>query len=152
MFPLLAGVTSNNFCWLARSYLGLQAIAHWVQRHAGGLFFNQVFDRHYPGDRVVLGDSQMPDTFIFHKLIQNKEAHLSELDTILKEVERKIDGFYNGEDQMSILDIMLASHIWGMYVFPEFQFSPKLHDYLQRVKALCHFEYHEDFWSDSFNQ
>ena len=23
IFPLLAGVTSNNFCWLARSYLGL---------------------------------------------------------------------------------------------------------------------------------
>ncbi len=88
----------------------------------------------------------------FHKLIQNKEAHLSELKTILDEIENHIDGFYKGAQEMSILDIILASHIWGMYVFPEFQFTPKLHDYLQRVKALCHFEYHEDFWSDEFNQ
>ena len=35
IFPLLAGVTSNSFCWLARSYLGLTSYAHWVQRHAG---------------------------------------------------------------------------------------------------------------------
>ena len=26
IFPLLAGVTSNNFCWLARSYLGLKLL------------------------------------------------------------------------------------------------------------------------------
>ncbi len=84
----------------------------------------------------------------FHKLIQNKQQFLDELAPLLIELESKIGPFYNQAQELTIWDIMVASHIWGMYVFPEFQFSPKLHDYLQTVAKLCRFNYHEDFWRD----
>ena len=33
------------------------------------LFIYKIFERHYPRDQVVLGDSQMADTFALHELI-----------------------------------------------------------------------------------
>jgi len=84
----------------------------------------------------------------FNKIIQNKQDHLNQLAPLLEELEQKIGPYYNKALNFSILDIMVASHVWGLYIFPEFQFSPALHDYLQRVKELCHFNYHEDFWRD----
>lgn len=84
----------------------------------------------------------------FNKLAQKKEQFLSELSPLLDELEAKIRPFYDDAKELSIFDIMIASHIWGMYVFPEFQFSPKVHAYLQRIKQQCNFNYHEDFWRD----
>jgi glutaredoxin 2 len=82
----------------------------------------------------------------FKELIQKKEGFLKALNKTLLEVEPKLLPFYESET-LGIRDIMLASHLWGMYIFPEFQFSAKVHSYLQEVKKLTHFEYHEDFWS-----
>lgn len=82
----------------------------------------------------------------FKKLIQEKERYLTGLEKTLKEVEAKLSPYYESSS-FGIRDIMLASHLWGMYIFPEFQFSEKLHHYLQDVKAKTHFEYHEDFWN-----
>ncbi len=85
----------------------------------------------------------------FHLLIQNKEHYLKKLDISLLRLENEIQdkNYYTGS-QLSILDIVIASHLWGMYIFPEFQFSPKIHSYLQRVKTKCNFNYHEDFWKN----
>lgn len=47
---------------------------------------------------------------------------------------------------LDLNDILLASHLWGMYIVPEFQFSDKIHHYLQSVGRTCKFNYHEDFW------
>ncbi len=82
----------------------------------------------------------------FKKLIQDKEIYLLGLEKTLLEVETKLTPFYKG-DKLTITDIMLASHLWGMYIFPEFQFSTKMHSYLQEVKKQTSFEYHEDFWN-----
>ena len=87
----------------------------------------------------------------FFKLMQNKKEYLDQLAPLLQELESKIDSFYESET-LTIFDVMIASQIWGMYVFPEFQFSEKLHSYLQRVGQLCSFDYHEDFWSDEANE
>lgn len=81
----------------------------------------------------------------FNELVQKQNQFLTELYPILREAEEKISPYWLGSE-LSIFDIMLASHLWGMYVYPEFQFSPKLHNYLQDIKKLCHFNYHEDFW------
>lgn len=81
----------------------------------------------------------------FKNIIQNKEKYLKSLNEKLLKIENELSQFYQG-DTFSILDIMLASHLWGMYIFPEFQFSEKIHTYLQRVKKLCNFDYHEDYW------
>lgn len=67
-----------------------------------------------------------------HEYIENKlSAHITK--------------FYES-NEISIVDIMIASHLWGLYMVPEFQFSPKIHKYLQTVKELTSFNYQEDIW------
>lgn len=83
----------------------------------------------------------------FAKLMHKKETFIHELDLILANLENDLKPFYKNEE-MTILDIALAAHLWGMYIFPEFQFSPKMHNYLQRVKRQCAFDYHRDFWKE----
>lgn len=81
----------------------------------------------------------------FEVLIKNRALFEKELNECLSKVENDITDFYKSKS-LSLYDIVLASHLWGMYIVPEFQFSPKLHSYLQKVKSLCKFEYHEDLW------
>lgn len=83
----------------------------------------------------------------FHKLIQNRHEFLDKLELILTDLEQELTPFYKSET-MTIADIAIASHLWGMYIFPEFQFSPKVHQYLQEIRKQCHFDYHEDFWKE----
>ena len=83
----------------------------------------------------------------FYKLIQNKDQFINGLNQTLEEMEKNLVPFYSSND-FSIIDIMIASHLWGMYVFPEFQFSPKMNQYLQSIRLKCHFDYHQDFWKD----
>ena len=81
----------------------------------------------------------------FKNLIHQKEEFIAELDLILAGLENDLRPFYKN-NEMTILDIALAAHLWGMYIFPEFQFSPKIHQYLQKIKRQCAFDYHADFW------
>lgn len=81
----------------------------------------------------------------FHLLIQNKDQYINSLNAILLKLENDLSPFYKCQ-QMTIVDIMIASHLWGMYIFPEFQFSEKIHHYLQAIKTNCQFNYHQDFW------
>lgn len=81
----------------------------------------------------------------FKNLIKEKDKFLASLSTTLSEVEKDIDEFYKS-GSLTILDICLASHLWGMFIFPEFQFSDKIYDYLMRVKEKTNFDYHQDFW------
>ena len=83
----------------------------------------------------------------FNKLAQNKDAFISELDKTLNSLEKELSPFYQST-KLTIKDIMIASHLWGMYVFPEFRFSEKLNNYLQSISKACNFNYHEDFWRD----
>ncbi|AYF45236.1 glutaredoxin 2, C-terminal domain protein [Halobacteriovorax sp. BALOs_7] len=81
----------------------------------------------------------------FNTLAQNKQLFLKGLELNLGQLPSKLLPFYES-DKFTILDILLASHIWGMYIFPEYQFPPQIHIYLQKVKELTNFNYHDDFW------
>ena len=81
----------------------------------------------------------------FNLLMHNKKQFITGLNQTLAEVEKDITTFYQS-DELTINDICIAAHLWGMYIFPEFQFTEKMHNYLQRVKDLCVFDYHKDFW------
>ncbi len=82
----------------------------------------------------------------FNDLAKRSPEFLDELNKVLNGLENKLQPFYNSSE-LTILDIMLASHLWGLYVYPEFQFPPYLHNYLQSIKRKCAFDYHQDFWS-----
>lgn len=82
----------------------------------------------------------------FKELVKNQKQYIEEISPLLKQVEDKLGPFY-GSLEFTFDDILIAAHIWGLYVVPEFQFSPKMHQYLQNVKQICRFNYHQDFWS-----
>jgi len=83
----------------------------------------------------------------FNELIQNKASFLKELEPLMDELLSELDPYYKSP-VMTIFDIMIASHLWGLYVFPEFQFKKGVHTYLQDIKNQCAFDYHRDFFSE----
>lgn len=82
----------------------------------------------------------------FKDLVKNQASFVNELNPLLKTIEEKLSPFYESKF-FTLKDIVVAAHIWGLYTVPEFQFSPAVHAYLQKVKEVCQFNYHQDFWS-----
>ena len=82
----------------------------------------------------------------FEKLVQNKKKYQNELKQLISIVSAQLKPFYNS-GEFSLYDILLASHLWGMYIVPEFQFPKEVHKYLQKVGSLCDFDYHGDYWN-----
>lgn len=84
----------------------------------------------------------------FSQLIANRKKFEKDLEPLLVELETDLNPFWKSNN-LTLADIILASHLWGLYMLPEFQFSENTHTYLQAIKSKCHFNYHEDFWSRS---
>jgi glutaredoxin 2 len=82
----------------------------------------------------------------FKDLVCKQQEFKNQLDPLLHQIEKRLQPFYLSH-HFSVYDIMLASHLWGLYIVPEFQFSTQLNNYLQKIKNLCHFNYHQDFWN-----
>jgi glutaredoxin 2 len=82
----------------------------------------------------------------FKNLVHNQKSCAENLTKLLEtELVPELRPFFKS-DKFTIMDIMIASHLWGMYVVPEFRFSEAVNNYLQKVKAITHFNYHEDYW------
>ncbi len=81
----------------------------------------------------------------FKELLKNQKQYVDEMNQKLATVAKDLKPFYQSQE-FGLKDILIASHIWGLYVVPEFQFEPKVHEYLQRVKAICQFQYHQPYW------
>jgi len=81
----------------------------------------------------------------FKHLVWRRQEFEQPLQLFLKELELSLTPFYHSK-HFGIIDIMLAAHLWGLYIVPEFQFPIGIHNYLQKIKQLTHFNYHEDFW------
>jgi glutaredoxin 2 len=82
----------------------------------------------------------------FKQLVSNKEKYENELQLFLKEFECSLNPFWKS-NTFSINDILIASHLWGLYVVAEFQFPTSIHQYLMNVKKITHFSYHADYWT-----
>ena len=82
----------------------------------------------------------------FKDLVKKAPHFIEELAPLLKGLQERIHPYFES-DRIRITDIMIAAHLWGLYVVPEFQFPEKIHDYLQRIKQDCRFNYHQDYWS-----
>lgn len=81
----------------------------------------------------------------FKDLVKNQHTFIAKLEAEWPALEKDLKPFYKS-DFLTVKDILLAAHLWGLYVVPEFQFPPNIHAYLQAVKKKCRFNYHEDFW------
>ena len=70
-----------------------------------------------------------------------------------RELSTFLDSFpypdkYIKGDAFTILDIMVASHLYGIYTLIDFYVPKTVHSYLQKVKEICQFNYHSDFRAD----
>lgn len=81
----------------------------------------------------------------FLELVKNRDHFENELNPFLKQIEENLKPFYGG-NSISLYDVLIASHLWGLYCVPEFQFSPKINSYLQNLKKHSSFNYQSDLW------
>ena len=81
----------------------------------------------------------------FKDLVKNRMQFEQEMMKDLFVLNSDLRPFYKSST-FTVYDILLASHIWGLYVVPEFQFPEQVHTYLQKIKEVCSFKYHNDFW------
>ncbi len=81
----------------------------------------------------------------FKQLVRNQSNFIKQLEKSLSKLDGILTPFYRSP-VLTIYDILIASHLWGMYVVVGFQFSEKIHQYLQTIATECKFNYHEDFW------
>lgn len=82
----------------------------------------------------------------FKELVKKAPEYIQELNPLLKTLQEKIQPYFES-DRLRITDIMIAAHLWGLYIVPEFNFPDGIHQFLQRVKQDCRFNYHQDYWS-----
>jgi glutaredoxin 2 len=82
----------------------------------------------------------------FKILVHNRQKFEEEILRDLNDLTQNLRPFFHS-GSFGVYDILLAAHIWGLYVVPEFQFPEKIHQYLMKVKDTCYFNYHQDFWS-----
>ena len=82
----------------------------------------------------------------FVELVKNEGRFKKELIKFLEGMT--IPGEFIKGSKLSILDIMLASHLYGVYVLNDFSVPSNIHLYLQRVREICQFNYHEDYKVD----
>ena len=81
----------------------------------------------------------------FKELVKNREKFIQSLNIKLNSLDKMMTPYYKS-DKLTINDIAIASHLWGMYIVPEFQFSDRMNTYLMNIKSKCNFNYHEDYW------
>lgn len=81
----------------------------------------------------------------FANLVAQRSSYENQMMDFLAEFELSLRPHWMS-DKFSINDIIIASHLWGLYVVAEFQFPPKIHQYLMQIKTLTNFNYHQDFW------
>jgi glutaredoxin 2 len=125
---------TENFCLKLSQNVHNLAMPYWI--------FTPEFDNE---SRKYFIEKKSKKRGPFNKLVHNKDIFISELNNDLKVLEQNLNPFYKSQT-FTFNDIQIASFLWGMYVVPEFQFSEKVHNYLQNIGNLCNFNYHKDFW------
>jgi glutaredoxin 2 len=84
----------------------------------------------------------------FSQLVQRRSEFEATLNLEWPKLEKELMPFYQS-DKFGLKDILLAAHLWGLYIVPEFKFPEKIDHYLRQVKLICNFNYHEDFWRET---
>ena len=83
----------------------------------------------------------------FKELAKNRNHFEEQIIKDLKYFESNLTPWYKSEE-FTLADIMVAAHLWGLFVVPEFRFSDKMHSYLMAVKSKTKFDYHAPFWAN----
>ncbi len=83
----------------------------------------------------------------FKDLAKNRKSFEVPIQKDLSDFESNLTPWFKS-DEFTLADIMVAAHLWGLFVVPEFRFSDKMHSYLMAVKSKTKFDYHAPFWAN----
>lgn len=88
----------------------------------------------------------------FNLLVKNKNLFTNNLNELFNEILPFFKPFYLSEN-FGIADIMIYSHLVGLYVVPGFHFPERIVEFMKSIEKVTSFSYHEDFWrtNESFN-
>lgn len=82
----------------------------------------------------------------FHLLVEKRKEFISDINLIIKtELYKNLIPFFQSE-KFTLVDLIIASHLWGLYLAYDFRISDKLHNYLQEIRNICNFNYDNDLW------
>jgi glutaredoxin 2 len=98
-----------------------------------------------PASRAYFQQKKEAKRGPFKLLVQQRDQYIGQLMEEFPRISAHLKPFYDSST-LGLQDILLASHLWGLYVVPEFQFPEAIHQWLQQVKKECNFDYHKDFW------
>lgn len=84
----------------------------------------------------------------FNELAKKRSDFEAPLHALLKKLEPQLSPYWNSS-HLTVRDIGLAAHVWGLFAVPEFRFSQTWYDYLMKIKQECRFDYHRDFWEST---
>lgn len=83
----------------------------------------------------------------FKELVKNRAYYITEIEKHLSSLYPNLSPFYKN-NHMGLLDILLVSHLWGLYFAYDYRMNDQLHNYLQLVAEKCHFNYDWDWWKN----
>ena len=81
----------------------------------------------------------------FKSLFLKRETYKRKIPSLSNLVLENLKPYFDS-GELTIKDILIASHLWGLYIVPEVHLPERLHNYLQKIATETSFIYHEDFW------
>jgi glutaredoxin 2 len=84
----------------------------------------------------------------FNVLVKNKKQFENDLNIIFEKLATCLNPYYYSE-VFSLSDILIYSHLVGIYVVPGFNLPQNIIRYMRRIEEISRFSYHEDFWKDN---
>ena len=80
----------------------------------------------------------------FSNLYENRDKYLNDAYSYFMDNKKLFE--INSKDALGD-QILISSHLYGLYLVPDFSFPESVHKYIQDTREKCKFDYHTDFWS-----
>ena len=84
----------------------------------------------------------------FNALVLNKKKYIKDLSILFEAIEKELLPFYKS-DTFTLTDILIYSHLVGLYVVPGMLYPSSIGQYFQRIENTTGFSYHEPFWKNN---
>ncbi|TKC83087.1 hypothetical protein FAZ69_25675 [Trinickia terrae] len=82
------------------------------------------------------------------EILANRDPYRAALPRFFAELRPILAGRSHESSKLTIVDIVVAAHLWALYLVPEVQLPLWLHRYLQHVKEQTRFDYLGGLWSN----
>lgn len=76
----------------------------------------------------------------FENLKKKREEFEAPLRGWMTQYEKHLSPYWKSQ-KLTISDMALAAHLWGLHLLPGFNFPKKWNDYLQMIQQECNFTY-----------